>query len=222
MLFNDDDRERVSTAIADAEGRTAGEIVVIVSARDRRYPATALTAAALVALSLPFMAVLAGWSPAALFPAWDVEQAAVQELHSIEALVAVQVLLFAAVLGLVHFTGLGRRLTPHGLRRDRVHREALTQFKARGLDATEGRTGILIYVSEPEHIAEVIADTAVFAKVTPDHWGATIGALIAGIRAGTPADGMVKAIGLAGGVLAAHFPPLSDDVNELPDHLIEI
>jgi uncharacterized membrane protein len=33
---------------------------------------------------------------------------------------------------------------------------------------------------------------------------------------------MVAAIGLAGQVLAAHFPPVTDDINELPDHLIEL
>ncbi|MFZ4110338.1 MAG: TPM domain-containing protein [Polymorphobacter sp.] len=133
-----------------------------------------------------------------------------------------QTLIFLAVLALVFFTGLGRRLTPDGLRRDRVHRAALTQFKARGLDATAGRTGVLIYVDEPEHIAEVIADTAVYAKVDPEFWGATITALTDGIKAGRPADGMIAAIGLAGGVLAAHFPPVANDINELADHLIEL
>nr|WP_310524263.1 hypothetical protein [Polymorphobacter sp.] len=222
MLFNDQDRARVSSAIAAAEANTSGEIVVIIDNQDHHYPATALTIAALAALSLPLIAVLLGWSPGALFPDWDATLPATQELRSLEGFLAVQALVFVAVLALCWYTALGRLLTPSGLRRDRVHRAALTQFKARGLEATQGRTGVLIFVAEPEHIAEVIADTAVFAKVAPDHWGTTITALTDGIRAGKPADGMVAAIALAGGVLAAHFPPVADDVNELPDHLIEI
>ncbi len=222
MLFSEADRDRVGAAIAAAEAHTAGEIVVIVSGSPRRYPATALSIAALAALSLPFIAIVAGWSPASLFPDWDAIDVAVREQRGLEAVLAAQAVLFAGLLALVHFTGLGRRLTPHGLRRDAVHRAALIQFKARGLEATAGRTGVLIYVDEPERIAEVIADTAVYAKVTPDHWGRTIGALTQGIAAGTPADGMVAAIALAGGVLAEHFPPAPDDVNELPDRLIEI
>lgn len=222
MLFSDPDRLRISMAIEAAEARTSGEIVVIVSTADERYPATALSVAALAAFALPLLAVLLGWSPGALFPDWSVAVPGAEEARSIEAFVAVQALIFLLVLTSVYLTSLGRSLTPHGLRRDRVHRAALTQFKARGFEGTAGRTGVLIYVAEPEHIAEVIADTGVYAKVAPEHWGTTIMALIEGIKAGKPADGMVSAIGLAGTVLAAHFPPTADDVNELSDHLIEI
>ena len=222
MLFSDADRLKVRHAIEAAEARTAAEIVVIVSTEEERYPGTALSIAALAAFAIPLLAVLAGWSPSLLFPEWQVAVPGAEERRGIEAFVAVQALLFVAVLALTYLTGLGRRLTPEGLRRDRVHRAALTQFKARGFEATAGRNGVLIYVAEPEHIAEVIADTAVFAKVAPDHWGTTILALIEGIKGGRPAEGMVSAIGLAGAVLAAHFPPQPGDVNELDDHLIEI
>jgi putative membrane protein len=222
MLFSDSDRLKIRNAIEAAEARTSAEIVVIVSTEAQRYPATALSVAALAAFALPLFAVLAGWSPALLFPEWQVAVPGAEERRGIEAFVAVQALVFLGMLALTYLTALGRRLTPEGLRRDRVHRAALTQFKARGFAATAARNGVLIYVAEPEHIAEVIADTAVYEKVAPEHWGTTVLALIEGIKAGKPADGMVSAIGLAGAVLAAHFPPQADDVNELEDHLIEI
>ncbi len=222
MLFTPAERIAVEAAIATAEARTSGEIVVIVSGEAYRYPATALTVAALAALSLPLVALIAGWSPDALFPDWDVTDAGVRIVHAIQTFVAVQALIFVAVLASLHFTGLARLLTPRGLRRDRVHREALVQFKARGLTATEGRTGVLIYVAEVERIAEVVADTAIYAKVPPDHWGTTVAALLSGIKTGHAADGMIAAIGLAGAVLAEHFPPVAGNPNELPDRLIEI
>lgn len=220
MLFSDPDRARIGTAIAQAEATTAGEIVVIASTERQRYPATCLSVAVLLALAVPMLALLGGWSPAALFGDWS--EGPVAEARSIEALIIVQTLVFGAVLALMWLAGLGRALTPAGLRRERVHRAAMVQFKARGLSATMGRTGVLIYIDEPEHIAEVIADTAIYAKVPPQHWGTTITALIDGIKAGTPATGVVNAVALAGAVLATHFPPLADDINELPDGLIEI
>ncbi|MBC7506403.1 MAG: TPM domain-containing protein [Sandarakinorhabdus sp.] len=213
MLFNDSDRARITDAVAEAESRTAGEIVVIVSAEAHRYAATCLSAAALLALAVPLVRL---WLP---FGDWDESLSALQ---SVEALIAFQAIVFGLVLALSWYSGLGRVFTPAGLRRDRVHRAALTQFKARGLEATTGRTGVLIFIDEPEHIAEIIADTGIFAKVPPDHWSATITALTDGIRAGTPTAGVIAAVALAGEVLAEHFPPLPDDVNELPDGLIEI
>jgi len=214
MLFTDPDRSRIAAAIADAESRTAGEIVVIVSTENHRYAATCVSAAALLALATPIIAL---WLPAGLSGSWEETPA-----RSIEALMVFQVIMFGGVLAGMWFGGLGRTFTPAGLRRDRVHRAALTQFKARGLDITTGRTGVLIYIDEPEHIAEIVADTGIYEKVTPDHWGTTISALTDGIKAGRPADGVAAAVALAGGVLATHFPPAIDDVNELPDGLIEI
>ena len=222
MLFNDTDRARIAAAIAAAEASTAGEIVVIINTRAHRYAATMLAAAVLAAFILPFAAVLLGWTPSLLFPDWDALDAATRERHGIEGFAAVQVLVFVATLALVAGLRLDRALTPRGLRRDRVHHAAMMQFRARGLTATQGRTGVLLYLDEAEHVAEVIADDAVFTRVAAEDWGETIAALVAGIKAGKAADGLVIAIERAGAVLAAHLPLQQGDVNELPDALIEI
>jgi putative membrane protein len=222
MLFNEADRARIAAAIAAAEARTAGEIVVIINTRPHRYAATMLAVAVLAAFTLPFAAVLLGWEPSLLFPDWDTIDAATREAHGIEGFAAVQALVFVATLALVATLRLDRALTPAGLRRDRVHHAAMMQFRARGLTATQGRTGVLLYLDEPEHVAEVVADEAVFTRVAADDWADTIAALVEGIKAGRAADGLVTAIERAGAVLALHLPPHADDVNELPDTLIEL
>ena len=222
MLFNDADRLRIAAAIAAAEAGTAGEIVVIINTRAHRYAATMLAAAVLAAFTLPFFAVLLGWTPSALFPDWDALDAVTRERRAIEGFAAVQALAFVGVLALVAGLRLDRALTPRGLRRDRVHHAAMMQFRARGLTSTQGRTGVLLYLDEPEHVAEVIADEAVFTRVAADEWGETIAALVTGIKQGRAADGLVAAIERAGAVLAAHLPVHASDVNELPDALIEL
>ena len=47
-------------------------------------------------------------------------------------------------------------------------------------------------------------------------------AMLAYIREGRLAEGMVAAVERVGAVLAEHFPRAEDDVNELPDRLIEL
>jgi putative membrane protein len=47
-------------------------------------------------------------------------------------------------------------------------------------------------------------------------------ALIANVREGRPGDGIVAAIERVGVVLAEHFPRSLDDINEIPDKLIEL
>jgi putative membrane protein len=68
----------------------------------------------------------------------------------------------------------------------------------------------------------VVADEGIYTKVAPELWGDTILALVEGIRTGAAADGFVKAIEIAGAVLAEHFPPGEHNPNELPDKLIEL
>lgn len=225
MAFSESDRARIAEAIASAELKTSGEIVCIVTERRHRYAATGLTVAALAAFTLPLLGVWAGADFAALMPwrSWTGNAFAADLRAGIEAYALVQVVVFVAVAALTIWTGLGAALTPKSIKRDRVHAEALSQFRARGMGRTRARTGVLIYVSMDDHIAEVVADEGIYSKVAPEHWATTVAALVAGLRDGDPARGFVDAVALAGAVLAEHFPPdLADNPNELPDRLIEL
>ena len=224
MAFSPADHDRIATAIADAELRTSGEIVCVVTDKAYRYVSTGLAAAALIAFALPFAVLWLGADDAALMPwrGWTADPAA--DLRAgIEAYAVVQVAIFVVAAALGARTGLGALLTPRAIKRERVHAEALSQFRARGLGRTRARTGVLIYVSMVDHIAEVVADEGIYAKVPPEFWGTTVAALVGGLRAGDPARGFIDAVALAGGVLAEHFPPeITDNPNELPDRLIEL
>ena len=223
--FDDAGRARIAAAIAAAELTTTGEIVCVVSERRPLYAATGLTIAALLAFALPFGALLLGLDYANALPwrDWTSGDASADVRAGLEAYAVIQLLIFVSAAALLVWTGAGAALTPRGIRRDRVHAEALSQFRARGMGATRAQTGVLIYASVPDRIAEVVADSGIYAKVAPEHWGATVAALLAGFKAGDPAQGFVDAVVLAGAVLAEHFPPdVADNPNELPDRLIEL
>ena len=98
----------------------------------------------------------------------------------------------------------------------------MRQFFAQGLNRTEHRTGVLIFASEEERYAEIVADAGINQKVPQDVWDNAVNALVTAIKAGRPADGFLAAIERCGAVLAVHFPPGALNRDELPDKLLEI
>jgi putative membrane protein len=107
------------------------------------------------------------------------------------------------------------------MKRDSVRERARELFISKNLSATHERTGLLIYVSAAEHMAELIADESIHARVEAGAWEKAMAALTAGLRRGAAAAGFVEAIGLCADVLAANFPAREgDNPNELPDAVV--
>ncbi len=112
------------------------------------------------------------------------------------------------------------RLVPKSIKHARVRRSALAQFLAQNIHTTKGRTGVLIYVSLAERIAEVVADQGIYQKVGPRCWDEIVAGLVEELERGRARAGFVAAIRASGELLAAHFPPRRANPNELPDRLI--
>ncbi|MBW8812152.1 MAG: TPM domain-containing protein [Caulobacterales bacterium] len=223
------DLAAIEAAVRQAEARTTGEIYCIAAEESSDYHATPLAWAAGVALLAPALLLLAGLHVSApdmgLVGGWTADQVeGVGEATARAALVGtllLQALLFVVTLLVVAIPPVRRALTPRGLKRDRVLQRAEAQFLAKNLHNTRERTGVLIYVSFAERMAELIADEAIHAKVPDGTWDRAMAVLTAGLRHGHPAKGFSDAIGLCGEVLAQHFPAQADDnPNELPDAVV--
>lgn len=113
-------------------------------------------------------------------------------------------------------------LIPGPVKTARVHARAIAHFKVGAERRTHGRTGIMIYMSMREHRAEIIADEPIAVKVPAEVWGEAMADMLTEIKQGRIAEGMAAGIRDVGVVLAEHFPRAEDDVNELPDRLIEV
>ena len=217
------DHAKVSAAIAAAERASDGEIVAVATDLSDSYHDVALHWAVLVLIATLaiFAAVptllqywfdlfLGGWRP----------EPTLGELLTL--LLVLSVAKFTVALLLLKYMPLRLALTPGATKQRRVRRRAVTVFKAAAERRTVGRTGILIYLSMAERRAEIVADEAILKVTDASTWGEAMVALLAEVRAGRPADGMVAAIGQVGEVLKQHFPRSSADTNEIPDKLIEL
>jgi putative membrane protein len=217
------DHERVSAAVRAAETGTAGEIVTIVTEASDRYLDVALWWSIFAAmLALAALAITPDFYTGLfdrLTNSWVSDWTSREYF---ELAVAVAVVKFAAVRLILQWTPLRLFLTPRIVRQSRVRGRAIRYFKVGAERRTQGRTGILIYLSMAEHIAEIVADEAIHTKVPAEIWGEAMAHLIAEVRVGRVAAGMVAAIDDVGAILATHVPRATVDVNELPDRLIEI
>lgn len=223
IYLDEADRAKISTAVAQAELLSSGEIVTILTDRSDGYTDVALAWAAFVAfLALGALAIAPDFYMGLyerLLADWGHEWSP-RLLFSLAAGVAA--IKFAAMLLLQMWKPLKFWLVPAPIRTQRVHAHAVRAFRIGAELRTTGRTGILIYLSMREHRAEIVADQAIASKVDPSVWADAMSAMMVELKKGQVADAMVAAIDRVGAILALHVPRAEDDVNELPDRLIEI
>lgn len=221
MILGEADHLRVTAAVEAAERTTAGEIVTAVADRSDGYHDAALHWAVLAMLAVP---ALLAWRPAIAGEIWGV---LADRWSPPPAGAPLLVALIGSVLAFLLFRllfawqPLRMALTPGATKTRRVRRQAVALFRVGAERRTRGRTGVLISLSLAERRAEIVADAAIHTKVAEDVWGEAMAALLTHVREGRAADGLVAAVERVGAVLTEHVPREENDVNELPDRLIE-
>ncbi|WP_374406114.1 TPM domain-containing protein [Pelagerythrobacter sp.] len=213
----------VTDAVAAAERETSGEIVTVLADRSDGYSdiallwaiAAAFTAMSVVALFPEFFLAKLDW----LLGGWTHEWTTGELFGMLTGLGLIK---FVGVWAIQLWQPLKFLLVPGPVKSTRTHDKAVALFKVGAERRTHGRTGVLIYLSMHEHRAEIVADQPIAEKVPAEVWGEAMADMLAEIREGRVAEGMAAGVRDVGQVLSEHFPRADDDVNELPDRLIEV
>jgi putative membrane protein len=216
--FSQQDREAITAAIGEAEKTTAGEIVPVIATASGRYDrAEDLVGVIFASVAL----VLAWWL-------WPISQADWSgDWNSGPGLVGSLLTVWIGfVLGTVTATKLPALRMPFIGKPemlDEVERRAMESFHRYRVRATAGGTGILVYVSLYERMVRVVGDDVIAEKLSQSDWDGVRDALIDGLAASRPTDGLVAAIRASGALLEQHFPIQPEDQNELSNelHLID-
>lgn len=193
--LTDAEREDVKKAIQQAESQTSGEIVPMLVRRSStvgHVPMLVMSLLAIVALTIDSFYPLAWW-------AWGITVLAILAL--------------TRLLSTLDTTQ--RLLTADADEISQVHQRAELEFFENKVGHTRGNTGVLLFVSQMEHRAVVLADEAISSKLPPETWEGVLTLLLNGIKQGSAADGFKDAIRECGRLLSTHFPRQSQPMNEI-------
>ena len=197
------DRLRIEEAVLRAETRTAGEIVVLVTDACDGYRG-------------------ARWRASLLFALW-VSCAWVAFGPSSEAVVLLVLQGFCLLLGqlLCRFDPILRLFLPEALMERRARQRAAAGFHEHGLARTEGRSGVLLFVSLLEHRVIVLGDSGVNALLDPDEsWEGVVAAVLPLAKSGALTEGLLRGVENIGAILARHLPAPARNPDELPTALV--
>ena len=202
------DHEKIGAAIEGVEKKTCGDIYCIVAHEASNYREVPLAWASFLALVVPILVLAAGMK---VFPflkdleGWSAVPA--RDLsHWILVWGLLQAFLFSLVGLTVSIPPVRRLLTPHFLKRHRVGALARQHFISTGLHLESYQPHVVIFVSLAERIVEVLADPAIHKLAGETVWHQARDAVVTGMRAPDPSQGLVRAIEIAGAPLIEHFP----------------
>jgi len=202
-VLTEADLQALHAELAAVERRTVGEIVPVVLERSDAHPG----ACWLAALSF----VLLGSAAFVSLLTWD------RPVLLIIAQLELGALGYLTARALPDFQ---RLFITEARAKEMAEEQAFQEFHRYGLHRTEGRTGVLLFVSLLERRAIVLADEGIDARVGHEPWARTNDAVLAGIRAGSLRAGLLAGIRSAGELLAQHFPVQEGDRNEVPDRIV--
>ena len=178
---------RIEDRFSKAQAMTRAPLEGVIVAASGDYESRTLAWTLLGALLAPLpMVLFTHW------PAWRI--------------FTIQLLIALALAALSLAPRLSAALTGLRAKRLNVHRAAMAQFVARGLDHAPRNEGVLIYVSLAEHLARVQAGEGALAAVTMQQWQGLIDALVKRIGAGDLEGALTDAADRAGALLSATLP----------------
>ena len=96
---------------------------------------------------------------------------------------------------------------------------ALEVFHELGMDATELKNGVLIYLAVDDHKFVICGDKGINDVVADDFWVSTKEAMAAQFKTGNFKQGLIDGITKAGIQLQKYFPYEQSDTNELSNEI---
>lgn len=221
-LVSQNDRDRVSHIVSDAEARTSAEIVPVIAVTSGRYDRPE----DLVGLWFGLGALVTVWrflpAPHGLPGTGDWERVAGRGWQAAALALAVAAGFVIGAWLATRIPWLRRLCTTKGEMRAEVAARARQVFFDQRVHHTAGKGGVLLYVSLYERMASVVADKQVLEKLGQPAIDGLCALLTSKLSASGPIPALCDVIEEAGRLLGPALPREPGDINELADTLVLI
>ena len=209
-FLSDADKEKVITAVKEAEKLTAGEIVPLVVSASYRYPMANVIGGAAFAfpISIIVTPLVGGWL-------W----LGTQNMWLFAGFLVILFMVFREIVKRTHW--LKRWFISSHEMDEEVKEAAVTSFFSEGLHRTRDETGILVFISVFEHKVWILADRGINEKVPAGRWEDIVKIIVDGIKQKQQTQSICEAVKKIGAILQAHFPRKPDDTDELKNLMID-
>ncbi len=200
-LLTQEQKRQVEEAVTRAEQRTDAEIVTVLAPRADDYSYIPLLWASLIALVIPALVHF------------------INSDMTIYTLLMVQWATFVFLSLIFRIPVLTTFLIPARVRHWRASNLARRQFLEQKLHHTQGRTGVLIFVSEAERYVEIIVDEGISQRLDNSDWGTIVSDFVRRVALGHTAEGFIACIDASAELLEKHVPK-TQSRNQLPNRLV--
>lgn len=99
--------------------------------------------------------------------------------------------------------------------------QAALYFERMGMHKTALRTGILFYLAVEDRKFAIIGDQGINEKLAPEFWDTSKEIMQSHFKQGNFLEGLLAGIASVTEPLKTHFPRDHDDVNELPNDIVQ-
>lgn len=107
----------------------------------------------------------------------------------------------------------------HKYKGDDIVKAAETVFQQLGMHQTQERNGILIFMVPKQRQFAIFGDAGINVKMQPSDWDEIRDRMQQQFQAKQFADGVIQGISDIGKILSTHFPPTTENPNELSNQL---
>lgn len=208
-FLTEQEQQRITDAVQQAERQTSGEIVPMVVSASHDYPLAPVVGSTLMALPAGIIGAraLSGYFWTEIDQLW------------------LFLLCFGPLFVLGHQTikrvpSLLRLFLSNRQAEREVERAAMLAFYTERLYKTKAENGVLLYISVLEQRVWVLGDRGVDEKIDQHRWQDIVSLVTDGIKAGRPCDAICHAISRIGELLRESFPQDPGDKNELHNLII--